>query len=85
MPLSDDVIKTLKQKHPNASHVYDTIILHGPVQTVNDIVLDGINAELIRKCNMKTKSSHGPSGLDAIPGDKSQVKQPTEMLSIMTK
>lgn len=41
------------------------MILHGPLQPVNDIVFDGINAELIRKCGAKTKGSHGPSGLDS--------------------
>ena len=54
LTLSADVIKTLRQKHPNAKPSDDTVMLHGPFNHVNEIIFDGINADLVR-----------PSGLDA--------------------
>ena len=35
-------------------------MLQGPF----NIIFDGINADLVRKCMIRTKGSHGPSGLD---------------------
>ena len=29
------------------------------------IIFDGVHADLVRKCAIRTKGSHGPSGLDA--------------------
>ena len=57
--------KTLRQKHPDAKPSNDTMMLHGPFIHVNEIIFDGINADLVRKCAIRTKGSHGPSGLDA--------------------
>ena len=64
LPLSADVIRTLRQKHPDAKPSIDTTMLHGPFNHVNEIIFDGINADLVRKCAIRTKGSHGPSGLD---------------------
>ena len=64
LPLSADVIRTLRQKHPDAKPSIDTMMLHGPFNHVNEIIFDGINADLVRKCAIRTKGSHGPSGLD---------------------
>ena len=41
------------------------MMLHGPFNHVNEIIFDGINAELVRKCAIRTKGFRGPSGLDA--------------------
>ena len=65
LPISADVIKTLRQKHPDAKPSNDTMMLHGPFSHVNEIIFDGVNADLARKCAIKTKGSHGSSGLDA--------------------
>ena len=65
LPLSASDKKTLRQKHPNAKPSNNTIILHGLFNHVNKIIFDGVNADLMRKCVIRTKSSHGPSGLDA--------------------
>ena len=40
-------------------------MLHGPFNHVNEIIFDGVNADLVKKCAIRTKGSHGPSGLDA--------------------
>ena len=63
--LSVDVIKTLRQKYPDAKPPNDTMMLHGPFNHVNKIIFDGINADLLRKCAIRTKGSHRPSRLDA--------------------
>ena len=60
LPLSGDVIKTLRQKPSN-----DTMMLRGSFNHVNEIKFDGVNADLVRKCTIRIKGSHGPSGLDA--------------------
>ena len=65
LPLSADVIKTLHQKHANAKPSSNTMILHRPFNHVNEIIFDGVNADLVRKCAIRTKVSHGPSGLYA--------------------
>ena len=64
LPLLADVIKTIRQKHPDAKTSNDTMILHRPFNHVNVIIFNGINADLVRKCVIRTKGSHGPSGLD---------------------
>ena len=65
LPLSAEVMKTLCQKYSNAKLSNDTMLLHGPFNHVNDIIFDGVNADLVRKCAIKLKGSDGPSGLDA--------------------
>ena len=65
LSLSADVIKLLRQKHPDAKPSSDTMMLHGPFSHVNEIILDGVNADLVKKCAIRTKGSHGTSGLDA--------------------
>ena len=40
------------------------MMLHGPFSHVNEIIFDGINANLMRKCTIRTKGLHEPSGLD---------------------
>ena len=65
LPLSTDAIKTLRQKHPDAKPSNDTMMLHGPFNYVNEKIFDGTNADLVRKCTIRTKGSHGPSELDA--------------------
>ena len=41
------------------------MMFHGPFNHVNEIIFDGRNADLVRKCAIRIKGSHGPSGLDA--------------------
>ena len=65
LPRAADVIRTLRQKHPDAKPSNDTVVLHGPFSHVNEKIFDGINADLVRKHWIRTKASHRPSGLDA--------------------
>ena len=63
LPLSANAIKTLK--HPDTKPSNDTMMFHGPFNHINEIMFDGINADLVRKCAIRIKGLHGPSGLDA--------------------
>ena len=62
LPLSADVKIALRQKPPDAKPSNDTMMLHGSFNHVSEITFD---ADLERKCAIRTKRSHGPSGLDA--------------------
>ena len=57
--------KNFHQKHPDTKPSNDTMMFHGPFNHINEIIFDGINADLVRKCAIRIKGSHGPSGLDA--------------------
>ena len=65
LPLSENTMECLLEKHPEASPRFEQMLLQGPTNKINDIIYDDINAELIKKCSIKTKGASGPSGLDA--------------------
>lgn len=65
LTLSDDVMKILREKHPDGCPINENMLLHGPQKLVTPVIYDEINAELIRRCAFKMKGSHGPSGLDS--------------------
>ena len=55
----------LQTKHPTAQAKFDNTLLQGPVNLVDKVIYDDIDAELIRKSAVRTKGASGPSGLDA--------------------
>ena len=65
LPLTDDVMLQLRQKHPEAQDVKIGTLLHGPLQEIPESLYIGINGEMIREATLKTKGSGGPSGVDA--------------------
>lgn len=65
LPLDEDTMQCLLRKHPSAQPKYDAMLLQGPIKDINNVIYDDINAELIRKCALKTKGASGPSGMDA--------------------
>ena len=62
LPLLANGIKTLCQKYPDARLSNNSMMLHGPFIHVKKIIFDEVNAELVRKCAIKSKGSHEPSG-----------------------
>ena len=42
LSFSADVVKSLRQKHPNAKSSNDTVTLHGAFSNVNKIIFDGV-------------------------------------------
>ena len=62
LPLTDDVMLQLRQKHPEAQEKIGTL-LHGPVQKIPESLYLEINGEMIREAALRTKGSSGPSGV----------------------
>jgi hypothetical protein len=58
LPLSDDVMLQLRQKHPEAEEAKIGTLLRGPV-------FIPINGQMVREAALRTKGSGGPSGVDA--------------------
>ena len=67
LPLTDDVVRQLRVKHPDAQRAKLGSFLSGPVEDVPDLVYQEINGELVREFEaaLRTKGSGGPSGVDA--------------------
>ena len=65
LPLNDETLSLLEQKHPEGREVNEDFILQGPISTVNPIVYDVIDGSRVLKAAQKTKGGSGPSGLDA--------------------
>ena len=67
LPLTDDVVRQLRVKHPDAQRAKLGSFLFGPVEDVPDLVYQEINGELVREFEaaLRTKGSGGPSGVDA--------------------
>ena len=55
----------LHTKHPEASPMYDDLLIQGPIALANEVIFDGIDeSEILRAC-LRTKDAVGLSGLDA--------------------
>ena len=63
--LSNDVINSLKSKHPEAQEADKSVLIHGPKPFVDPVVFESINESTIVKSALRTKGSSGPSGLDS--------------------
>ena len=65
LPLSDDVMEQLKEKHPEPQGVQLGSLLFGPIKDVPDTLYYEINGDMVRDAPLRTKGSGGPSGVDA--------------------
>ena len=54
LPLTDDVVRQLKEKHPDAQRAKLRSLLFGPVEDIPDSVYQGINGELVREAALRT-------------------------------
>ena len=54
VPINDQIINTLQEKHPQAQPKFDDLLLEGPVVDVHPLTLHVIDAELIQKMAAKT-------------------------------
>jgi len=66
LPLTDDVMMQLQEKHPKAQEAKLGSLLFGPIEDVPDSLYQQINGEMIREAALRTKGSGGPSGVDAL-------------------
>ena len=65
LPLSDDVMEQLKEKHPEPQGVQLGSLLFGPIKDVPETLYYEINGDMVRDAPLRTKGSGGPSGVDA--------------------
>ena len=65
LPMTPDTMTQLLEKHPQAEPAHDEMILKGPMNEVNPIIFDDLNAQLVQKMSLKTKGAAGPSCFDA--------------------
>ena len=70
-PLTGKTLKMLKPKHPGANEPLQEVVLQGPIRPVHPTVYEDMNEFLIFNAAMLTKGGSGPSGLDAVVGEKS--------------
>ena len=65
LPLTDDVMLQLREKHPETQPIKSKVLLRGPVQEIPDSLFLEINGEMVRDVELKTKGSGGPCRVDA--------------------
>ncbi len=65
LPLTDDVMLQLREKHPEAQPAKSRVLLRGPTQDIPESLYLAINGEMVREAALRTKGSGGPSGVDA--------------------
>ena len=53
LPLTDDVVRQLKEKHPDAQRAKLGSLLFGPMEDIHDSVCQEINGELVRESKIK--------------------------------
>ena len=66
LPLTDDVLQQLREKHPEAQEAKLGSLLFGPVEDFPDSIHQQINGEMIKEAALRTEGSVGPSGVDAV-------------------
>ena len=66
LPLTEDVRRQLREKHPEAQKASLGALLFGPVEEIPDSAYQQINGEMIREAALRTRGSGGPSGVDAV-------------------
>ena len=65
LPINDDTMKLLHEKHPNAVEPEPIAMMPGIIQPVHPSVFEQINGEMIQKIAGRTKGGAGPSGMNA--------------------
>ena len=65
LPLSDQNLYQMKQKHPHGKVADPEILLPDIPEEIHPIKIHSIDAESVKKAIIKTKGAAGPSGLDA--------------------
>ena len=65
LPLSDDVMEQLQEKHPEPQEARLGSLLFGPIEDIPNCLYHHIDGEMIRDAALRTKGSGGPSGVDS--------------------
>ena len=65
LPITEETMKLLHEKHPTGEPLHEEMLLSGPIQQVHSVIFDDINGDLVRKVAMKMKGAAGPSSFDS--------------------
>ena len=65
LPISEETIKQLHEKHPIGEPLHQEMLLHGPVKFTHPVIFDEIDIALVQKVALRTKGAAGPSNFDA--------------------
>ena len=65
LPLSDETIKILQQKHTEASEAPDDKLIKETTQEIHLVIYESINSEMVKGAIERTRGAAGPSGMDA--------------------
>ena len=65
LPLSDDAMEQLKEKHPEPQGVQLGSLLFGNIEDVSDTLYHETNGGTVRDAALRIKGSCGPSNVDA--------------------
>ena len=65
LEVTDNVLNILREKHPKANDMIDSVVLKGPVQAVEKVLFDNIDGGMIYAAAKRTQGSAGPTGLDS--------------------
>ena len=65
LPINNETIKQLHEKHPQGEPLHQEMLLSGPKQNVHPVIFDDINGDLVIKIAMKMKGAAGPSCFDS--------------------
>ena len=63
--IDDATIRTLQQKHPQASPKYNDLLLQGPQLKVNPVTFDNIDEQSVQRAALRSKGAAGPFQMDA--------------------
>ena len=65
LPINEETIKLLHEKHPVGEPLHEEMLLEGPVQSVHPVIFDDFDSALVQKVALKMKGAAGPSNFDA--------------------
>ena len=53
--MNRETIEQLHEKHPEGKPLYEELIMEGPINEVNPVIFDTIDADLVQKIALKPK------------------------------
>ena len=65
LPINNDTIKMLNDKHPKGEDEQQDMILKGPIKYIDPIIFEELTPDLIKKTAFHLNGSAGPSNLDS--------------------
>ncbi|XP_032218340.2 uncharacterized protein LOC116601539 [Nematostella vectensis] len=89
LSLTDDVMRQLQEKHPNAQLAKLGSLLFGPAEDVHESIYSEITGGMIREAALRTKGAGGPSNVDVhgfqrILASKSFKKSSSDLCDALT-